>query len=637
MALILFESRVNLVTAATPSFGGFVVGYDTLGVLKQKDHLGVITSIGSAGGGTLAQTLSLGKTTGTNSIYLDIASGIKSSGGSASLMLDSGISGNYLKLSTSNSGSNLTMTDTTTQISIATSSNINLDSTSISLNVGLNQFLLQNNNSYLKLGTTNVLEFTTSTTVRGTGNRVPAFISSNASRFSNAVTNSVIIGGSNIVGTQSDSVYAPNLIIKDGGYVKGISGDGKLRFNSDNETYLTSTEKIIGMLNSKNRIISDYSGIFITDIDSEFNTRRENANITFISSSNATVDRGLSNTVVIGGQDLRVNSRDTVYLGGIVDINNKYKLPTVDGTSGQFIKTDGVGNLTWAAASVDLTSTALVTPTITSRWNISKSGGTTSFGPIVINGTGTSIGTFSVGTFSTSIIVTVPVGCVVRYTGTCSIPAATTGYSTPTTITGSYSFGSGTYPRVSTTLSTTISSSTNTTYTTVITKPKTGLIVSGSQVISPTGLFDTTSVSTSVFFSNIFYFGYLNIGAPSVSLTQADVDTVGFITNLQVEGLGNYRFGNKSQKFAANDGNAGSRLVFAYPSSLGDLSSLTVTAYPEPIPAPVVSSTLNAFIKRTSVLSITTISGAVIDYMVYVAVADNSYGNDGTTVTITTL
>jgi len=914
MALVLFESRVNMITVATPSsIGGFVVGYDTLGVLTQKDHLGVITPIGSGGGiGSLAQTLSIGKTTGTNSIYLDLNTRLRSNGGSASLRLDNnGSYGNYVQLSSSITGSTLTMDDNTIQLT-GLSSSVIMNTSYISLSYGANQFLLQNNNSYLKLGVTNVLEFTTATTVRTSGNRVPAFISSDGSRFSNTVNNSVIIGGSQIVGTQSNSVYAPNLIIKDGGYVKGISGDGQLKFNGNNETYLTSIGNIIGLLNSKNTLVSDYSGIFITDIDNGFTTRTENTNITFISSSRAAVDPGLSNTVVIGGQDLIVDSADTVYLGGKVDINNQYKLPLSDGTSGQVIKTDGVGNLSWSSGvgtpvititatafaglstlsssstyritdadidlyggteiylttnsqgilndvgegkfynpkydqtvagykiwagpsssyatgsvvywggrawsnisgvntlasldnfslalsewtllsyttpnynisydeikydrftnkiiyrsergtnivstntqnisywiddiglynpikafqwgnvyntangkgigsqnivnsyneninfrgisqtnitmnnlsgqynlntntssiqynlvfdnylydrtlilllseynlvfqgdlpqqnparlvgklnnqqvEIDLAATALVTPTIVSRWEIYESDGTTLFGPTVIKGTGTSMATFSVGTFSTSNSVTVPNGCIVKYTGTSSIPAATTGFSTPSTVTGSYTFSSGSYPKVSATLSTTGLSS-GTTYTTTISKPKTGLIVSGSQVIAATGS-DSTPVSASLAFSNVFYYGYANIGSASISLTQTDVDTYDSVT-LQsiVEGLGNYKFGTKAQKFASNDGGAGSRLVFAYPSSLGDLSSLTVTPYPESIPPPTVSSTLTAFIKRTSALSITTISGALVSYTVYIAVADNSYGN-GTTVTITTL
>ena len=289
MALVLFESRVNMITVPTPSsVGGVVIGYDeTLGVLTQKDHLGVITPIGSGSGlGSLAQTLSIGRRTGTYSIFLDVNTRVESNIGSASLRLDNGTSDNYVQLSSSNflTGSTLTMNDNTIQLT-GLSSSVVMNTTDMRLNFGTNQFLLQNNNSYLKLGSTNVLEFTTATTVRTTGARVPAFISSDGSRFSNPVNNSVIIGGSNIVGTQSNSVYAPNLIIKDGGYVKGISGDGQLRFNNRSEAYLTSITNIIGLLNSKNTTVSDYSGIFITDIENGFTTRNESNSITFISSS----------------------------------------------------------------------------------------------------------------------------------------------------------------------------------------------------------------------------------------------------------------------------------------------------------------------------------------------------------------
>ena len=351
MALVLFESRVNMITAATPSIGGFLVAYDTLdGVLKQKDHLGVITPIGSGGGiGSLAQTLSIGSTTGTNSIYLDINTQVRSNGGSASLRLDNGSSGNYVELSSSNSitGSTLAMTDNNILLK-GLSSSIQMSTTDIRLNFATNQFLLQNNNSYLKLGTTNVLEFTTATSSRASGNRVPAFISSNGSRFSNTVTNSVIIGGSGITGTQSNSVYTPNLIIKDGGYVKGISGDGQLRFNIDNETYLTSGTNIIGILGANSAVMAAYNGIFITDNIDTITTTSTSENA-IILSSNTTINDGLTNTVVIGGQYLLVNNSDTVYLGGTVDINNQYKLPISDGTSGQVIKTDGAGNLSWSS------------------------------------------------------------------------------------------------------------------------------------------------------------------------------------------------------------------------------------------------------------------------------------------------
>lgn len=274
-----------------------------------------------------------------------------------------------------------------------------------------------------------------------------------------------------------------------------------------------------------------------------------------------------------------------------------------------------MGKVNNQQVEIDLAATSLVTPVITSRWNIFKFNGTTPFGPTAIDGT-------TIGTFSTSNIITVPIGCKVSYTGTSSIPAATTGFSTPTTQTGNYTFTGSTYPVVSATLSTT-GLSASTVYSTTITKPKTGLIVSGLQVIAATGS-DTLSVSAQITFTNLFYFGYLDIGPVSSNISQGTVDG---LTASQIEGLGNYRFGGRAQTFVANDGGAGSRLIFAYPSSLGLLTTLTYTGS--------TVNSLGAFTRATNTLNIITLSGATISYYVYVANADNTWGN-GTTVTITT-
>ena len=274
-----------------------------------------------------------------------------------------------------------------------------------------------------------------------------------------------------------------------------------------------------------------------------------------------------------------------------------------------------MGKINNQQIEIDLAATSLVTPVITSRWDIFNIGGTVSFGPTAIDGT-------TIGTFSTSNILIVPIGCRVSFVGTSTIPAATIGFSTPTTRTGSFTFSGSTYPVVSATLSTT-GLSASTTYTTTITKPRTGLIVSGLQVIAATGS-DTLSVSTQITFSNLFYFGYLNIGPVSSNISQITVDG---LTASQIQGLGNYKFGGRAQTFIANDGGAGSRLIFAYPSSLGVLSTLTYTGS--------TVNSLGAFTRATNPVTITTISGASISYHVYVANADNTWGN-GTTVTITT-
>ena len=67
-----------------------------------------------------------------------------------------------------------------------------------------------------------------------------------------------------------------------------------------------------------------------------------------INSKNSSIDANLLNTVVIGGINLTATESNTVYLGNNVNINNAYTLPSTDGTNGQFLKTDGSGNVIWS-------------------------------------------------------------------------------------------------------------------------------------------------------------------------------------------------------------------------------------------------------------------------------------------------
>lgn len=282
-----------------------------------------------------------------------------------------------------------------------------------------------------------------------------------------------------------------------------------------------------------------------------------------------------------------------------------------------------VGKINNQQVEINLAATSLVTPTIRGRWDIFNSDGTTPFGPTSIGGT--IVGTFSnIITSSTNTLI-VPTGCRVSFTGTSSIPAATTGTSIPTTRTGSFAFSGTTYPVVSATLSTT-GLSASTTYTTTLTKPRTGLIVSGSQVIVATGS-DVTSVNAQVTFNNLFYFGYLTVGLVGITITSS-APYVDGITASQIEGLGNYRFGGRAQTFVSSDGGAGSRLVFAYPSSLGNLTSLLKQGD--------AIDSLGAFTRRTNPLVITTLSGMTMSYHVYVANADDAWGNSGASVTLIT-
>ena len=65
----------------------------------------------------------------------------------------------------------------------------------------------------------------------------------------------------------------------------------------------------------------------------------------------STTSYGVYNSVIIGGSNLVASQSNTVYLGNNVNINNKYKLPSVDGSSNQVMATDGSGNLSWVSVA----------------------------------------------------------------------------------------------------------------------------------------------------------------------------------------------------------------------------------------------------------------------------------------------
>ena len=352
MALVVFESRVNMLTVATPSIGGYVLGYDsTDGILKQKNDQGVISTVaGSTPVGSLAQTLAIGNSTGTFSINLGANTKISSVMGGGQLRLDNGIGGaNIVNLSTDYGAlaqSYLYMaSNTVTLKSLNASLNLSTSSSTFQLNSS-NVLSIRSNNYYVTLNGLRVIDFTTATSSSPVGNRVSVLISTSNSKLNTGVFNTVVLGGTGITGATSNSVYVPNLYVQDGGFIKGTNGLGQLVFNMNNEIYLSSNTNIIGILGANSEVMANYNGIFITDNTDTIYTNPISDN-TFISTSNTSVDAGLNNVIVIGGDGLYVTQSNTTYIGGTVDINNQYKLPTSDGLSGQVIQTDGMGNTYW--------------------------------------------------------------------------------------------------------------------------------------------------------------------------------------------------------------------------------------------------------------------------------------------------
>jgi len=350
MALVIFESQVNMLTVATPSIGGFIVAYDLDGKLKQKDSNGLITLVGATGyAGPLVDTLALGNNSGTYSIVMGNNTAITSAVGTASIKLDN----NFIRLSTDgDSYQESYVTISPTQINLTAkggSSSILLsDSVEIAYK-NTDKIYLTNDLFYVTLNGDKVVNFTTSTASQPAGPKISGVISSEQSYFSTLVTNSLILGGTNIIGTQSNSVYVPNILTQ--GLIKGIDGTAQLDFTQYNEAFLTSGDYIIGLVSSSASLAPNKNGVIMVDTLNSFSTTGVvNTGITYISSVNSSNNSGIVNSVIIGGIGLSATESNTVYLGNNVNINNAYKLPINDGSINQVIITDGMGNLSWGSS-----------------------------------------------------------------------------------------------------------------------------------------------------------------------------------------------------------------------------------------------------------------------------------------------
>ena len=116
-------------------------------------------------------------------------------------------------------------------------------------------------------------------------------------------------------------------------YSTFIKSDNKSFKVSLSETYLGVPYNVIDILN-----ISDGNNGRIKS-QLHLNTR------------GSTTSGGVYNSVIIGGSNLLATQSSTVYLGNNVNINNKYTLPSIDGSVNQVISTDGFGGLSWVSVS----------------------------------------------------------------------------------------------------------------------------------------------------------------------------------------------------------------------------------------------------------------------------------------------
>jgi hypothetical protein len=267
---------------------------------------------------------------------------------------------------------------------------------------------------------------------------------------------------------------------------------------------------------------------------------------------------------------------------------------------------------------LNLDFTTLPTPVMAGNWTVRKNDNLTLF-PATVFQNGTTVQGSMTGTS-----IRVPVGSYVNLTsGTATIPALGPGQQGPTTVTGNFIFVPNppvAFPSTSNVLSQTNIIS-NSTYNVNMSKPKSGLEVSAGRVVRATGN-DIASGSIAVTFSDVFYYGYIVVGPPLAPINQVQVDS---ITASQIQAFTNLRFGdNRSQSFVVNDSTpSGTRVVFAYPASFGNVATLIKTGS--------TTNEITAFTRCSSPINITTVSGAVIPYIFYVANAANAWN---TTLTI---
>lgn len=227
MSQVIFNTTIDMQNfLGTPS-SGFAVAYDLDNVIKQKDSNGVVTPIGGGGGSqSLRQTLINGNDSGTYSINLGTSSYIKTSVGNGRLYLSYGNTySSYLmngNLSTATSSANLTpdfivLSKTTTN----QFTNLNLQSSTASIVVGSSTY------STSIRSNRNTISFLVNQTGLGAGSKsvidignisdgndglVKSYLhlNTNGSTTNGGVYNTVVIGGENLVATQSNFVYLGN-------------------------------------------------------------------------------------------------------------------------------------------------------------------------------------------------------------------------------------------------------------------------------------------------------------------------------------------------------------------------------------------------------------------------------------------
>ena len=339
MSSVAFGSSFSFITAATPSTG-WLVGYDTDGILKQKDSSGIIIPIG--GGPTagnpstysISQVLAVGNNTNSYSIILGTSSYIKSANGGGKIQLDY-TGTNSVFISTDNSVGNesgLLMRNGSVKFFNNTgSSNYRK---AIELENGSNQLSIHNTNSgdiligvakgpsvYADLEEIKISYNNTATVSTGNYDKQAVFIGTKNSKISNGVVNTVVIGGESFTASLSNTVYVPNLAIKNGSFLKSTDSNeilylsdssGNTVFDRNSGSFDSSWMVFASNYNSKKEWVE-----FGVNSDPGYGT---NSRLTLYNTKGPSYSWATYSSLVLDKDFLKIESLDLDNSGNVISI-----------------------------------------------------------------------------------------------------------------------------------------------------------------------------------------------------------------------------------------------------------------------------------------------------------------------------
>lgn len=239
MSQVIFNNRINMVTAATPSSDGYTIGYDLDGVIKQKNYLGVVTPLFSSSAQNLKQTLNLGNDSGIYSIMMGTSTSIYSSNSKSVIKLD--YNGSVFIYSTASSTGTSSVNISNNDINLFNSQqnkygSLLISGSTYSVEIGslTGSVMLKQNNSSIHIAhkntdalltTINAFEIGSSYDGDTVDNKVYVHINSQGSTTNTGVRNSVIIGGQGLVSSVNDTVYLGNNVNINNAYtLPGVDG-----------------------------------------------------------------------------------------------------------------------------------------------------------------------------------------------------------------------------------------------------------------------------------------------------------------------------------------------------------------------------------------------------------------------------